>query len=424
MFNIDQKLSAEDMIVKARVQLGRSQPFFGYLVMSLNLIEKPEKEVPTMGVDCNGNLYYNPEFVKQLTPAELEGVLCHEVMHCALQHLVRTEERNHQLANISQDIVINDTILDSNLTLPSSVFYPRNHELEVFGHKLLDIHKKCNEEIYDELYQAIKKQISLGNFKVGSGGMDIGDFIDNSGEGDKQFDNHIKGKEKAQKNDKGGGKDGELTEQDWQDRFTEAATYAKMQGHLPAGIERKLGKILGSEIDWRGMLYRFITNSIPYDFTWSRPNKKSRALGTYFPDVLKEKLELVVDCDTSGSIGEEELRTFMSEIVGIVKQFHNVELVVLFSDTKVYGPHKFMNPNPDEIIDLKPQGGGGTDHKMLYDWLDEHQPKTRLLINFTDGYTSFPEHDHGYHTIWVLAGDYHSDKEHFPFGDVVEIPRR
>jgi len=417
MFNMESTLDAEDKIIKARVTLGREQPFFGYLVMSLNLVK--DKNLPTMAVDANGNLYYNPDFVDKLSQNELEGVVCHEVMHCALQHLHRTEERNHQLANIAQDTVINDTILESNLTLPQNVIYPQGHEVKLFGSKIKDIHKKCNEEIYDELYQKIKKQISDGKVGTGGsgGGMSIDDFLDGHKDTKKQFDKHIRGKGKKNNGNK-------MTEQDWQDRFTEAATYAKLQGNVPAGIERRLGKILGSEIDWKGMLYRFITNAIPYDFTWARPNKRSRALGTYFPDVVKEKLDLVVDVDTSGSIGQEELVTFMSEIVSIVKQFHNVELNVLFSDTEVYGPHKFQNPNPEEICDLKPTGGGGTDHIMLYDWLDENMPQTKILINFTDGYTSFPEHDHGYPTIWVIAGDWHCGKEHIPWGDIVEIPRK
>jgi len=420
MFQTSDMLSAEDKIVKARVMLGRSQPFFGYLVMSLDLKKADPKEVPTMGVNPKGTLFFNEEWVNSLSQDQIEGVLCHEVMHCALQHFTRNEERNKMLANIAQDIVINDMIVESGLELPSGDCVPNNHIAQIWEAEILDVHKKCNEEVYDELYQYIKKQIAQGNYGKGGSGFGIDNFIRKEGDGGR-FDEHMRDDKTGNGN---GSVDDDNLEQEWQDRFTEAATYAKMQGNIPAGIERKLGKILGSEIDWRGMLYRYITNAIPYDFTWARPNKRSRALGTYWPDVLKEKLELVVDCDTSGSIGQDELKMFMSEIVGIVKQFHNVELTVLFSDTKVYGPHKFMNPNPDEIADLRPQGGGGTDHCMLYDWLDEHIPRTKLLINFTDGYTSFPENDHGYHTIWVLAGDYHSGEENFPFGEVVEIPRR
>ena len=43
---------------------------------------------PTMATDGR-RLAYNPAFVEKLTATELEGVLAHEVMHCALAHHCR-----------------------------------------------------------------------------------------------------------------------------------------------------------------------------------------------------------------------------------------------------------------------------------------------------------------------------------------------
>ena len=39
-------------------------------------------------------IVYNPAFVDELKPAELEGTLAHEVMHCALGHQCRRGERD------------------------------------------------------------------------------------------------------------------------------------------------------------------------------------------------------------------------------------------------------------------------------------------------------------------------------------------
>jgi hypothetical protein len=52
----DTDTSAKDKLITARVRLQKSQPFFSYLAMGLNLIET--KRVPTAGVDADGNLYY------------------------------------------------------------------------------------------------------------------------------------------------------------------------------------------------------------------------------------------------------------------------------------------------------------------------------------------------------------------------------
>jgi predicted metal-dependent peptidase len=415
--SIGGNLNAEDRIIKARVKLGKREPFFGYLVMSLQLHKKDENEVPTMGVDGNGNLYYNPKFVDKLNDEELKGILCHEVMHCALDHMGRKSERHHKLWNIANDIIINDTILESNLTLPPDVFYPEHHELEVFGHNVTEIHEKSSEEIYDELYQHIKKEIAEGNVSQGDGGFDVSDFIDGPGKNDakKQFDEHIKSEDSKPNESE--------PDIDWEQRFTDAATHAKMQGSVPAGIERMLGDMFDTKMNWRNMLYKYITNQLPFDFTWSKPHKKSRALGIYLPDVTKESIDIVVDIDTSGSISEDELQMFLSEVLGIIGSFQNVNLTILWSDCDVYGPYTFQNPQPEDVMDLKPEGGGGTDHIVVYDFIQDNLPQTKLLINFTDGYTSFPDDDRGINTIWVVAGNWHCEEEQFPFGEVVTIPR-
>ena len=48
-------------------------------------------------------IVYNPAFVEKLSPAELEGVLAHEIMHCALAHHCRRGERDTQLWNQATD---------------------------------------------------------------------------------------------------------------------------------------------------------------------------------------------------------------------------------------------------------------------------------------------------------------------------------
>ena len=61
-------------LTKARVQLILSQAFFGTLCLRLKLIPG---NLPTMATD-GVRIIYNPAFVDQLTPAELEGTLAHE----------------------------------------------------------------------------------------------------------------------------------------------------------------------------------------------------------------------------------------------------------------------------------------------------------------------------------------------------------
>ena len=91
----------------------QSQPFFGHLVQHLNLIET--EKIPTAGVDERNNLYYNPDFINDLTDEEGKGVMAHEVMHLALECFDRLGERDKNRWNIAQDIIINHILVQNGL---------------------------------------------------------------------------------------------------------------------------------------------------------------------------------------------------------------------------------------------------------------------------------------------------------------------
>jgi len=63
-------------------------------------------------------IVYNPALVEKLTPAELEGVLAHEVMHLALSHHCRRGERDAQLWNQATDYAVNPILINNGITLP------------------------------------------------------------------------------------------------------------------------------------------------------------------------------------------------------------------------------------------------------------------------------------------------------------------
>jgi len=99
-----------ERIVKARYELIREQPFFGYLVLNLKIInDDKEKKLPmdTMGVNLRGDLRYRDNFVNQLNDDELKTVLAHEVLHCFKKEgtLINGENRQIDKMKISNKIV-------------------------------------------------------------------------------------------------------------------------------------------------------------------------------------------------------------------------------------------------------------------------------------------------------------------------------
>jgi hypothetical protein len=107
--------STERKLTRARTQLLLNQPFFGTVCLRLKLMPGA---VPTMATDgCR--IVYDSAFVEDLKPAELEAVLAHEVMHCALGHHCRRGERDPALWNQAADLAINPILVSNGFTLPA-----------------------------------------------------------------------------------------------------------------------------------------------------------------------------------------------------------------------------------------------------------------------------------------------------------------
>src|SRR6476646_6735176 len=105
----------ERKLTRARTQLLLNQPFFGTLCLRLKLVPG---ELPTMATDGR-RIVYDPAFVDELTPAELEAVLAHEVLHCALGHHCRRGARDPRLWNEAADLAINPILIGNGFTLPA-----------------------------------------------------------------------------------------------------------------------------------------------------------------------------------------------------------------------------------------------------------------------------------------------------------------
>lgn len=259
-------MDAKDELIKARVQMQNESPFFSYLVMHLRMIEDKANSlgggfgVPTCGVDAYGNLYYNSDFIKKLSQAQIKGVLCHEILHLAFEHIVRESGREHSIWNIAIDLVSNEILIANKFELPEGCLIPRDHSFNIGTKVITDIDKKLAEEVYNELMSMVKK-------------VNV-DVISEMNKG--QFDNHIFGKGSCKGDDGDDNKKGNSTSDkgiggkppDWKKVLAEAATIAKQRGNIPAGMERLIGELLNPKVSWKEMLYKYITREIPHDYTY------------------------------------------------------------------------------------------------------------------------------------------------------------
>ena len=161
-----------------------------------------------------------------------------------------------------------------------------------------------------------------------------------------------------------------------------------------------IGTLLEPKINWKALLYRYITNEIPHDISYSFPHKRSESVGVYLPHTVKENVEIAVSIDSSGSIGIEELNEFLSEIMGISRSFANLNMTVIVCDAKVHDVYDIRNGFDPK--DIKIHGGGGTDALPIVRWLEENKPYTKLWIYLTDGYTQL-DGVNPFKSLWVIS---------------------
>lgn len=90
-----------------------TMPFYAEFMTFMNQFESTN--LPTMGVNVNRNgmnLYWNRKFIDDLLSPELMFVMIHECFHLLFDHTKRSIFYNKELANITQDMIINSIIVD------------------------------------------------------------------------------------------------------------------------------------------------------------------------------------------------------------------------------------------------------------------------------------------------------------------------
>jgi predicted metal-dependent peptidase len=206
-----------------------------------------------------------------------------------------------------------------------------------------------------------------------------GDPSNGSGGGEYQFDEH---------DFNGDMTDEEMKEMDAKiDRAIREG--AILAGRLGVDIPRAVTEMLEPQVDWRREFADFVSSTCKGkdEYTWRRFNRRMLPNDMYLPTVENETIgEIVVGIDTSGSIDQEQLNEFASELVSIAEAVQPEAIRVLWWDTKVHGEQLFTE-NYEQIGSLlKPLGGGGTKVSCVSEYINKKKLKAECVVVFTDGY--------------------------------------
>jgi len=372
-----------------------------FKVLTIENGKEVEKEIPTMATD-GLSILIDPRWIEGKTVEEIRGVLIHEAWHIIAKHHIRFAElcsNKHEFAleiwNIAADLTIDPVLHKAGLL--------NNPNLEKivksFNIRLSEVEGKTAEEIYELLLQRNNiKQILVASEKMNQHGM-------------------------VKPYPKKGNGDLKKASQQVDMMVSQAYAASKMQGSVPAEVERLMDRLRRARLPWREILARFITTTVKDDYSWKLPNKKWIQQGFYLPSLYSQEVgKIVFLADTSGSQGKKEITECASEIMGILSMFPKLELLIIYVDSHVAG-HEVITQN-DVPLNLHPKGGGGTDYKPGFEWLQEQGIEPLCVIYYTDGYCdSFPREIPDYPVLWILGSTTSNDETNWktPFGEVIKI---
>ncbi|MBT3276565.1 VWA-like domain-containing protein [Candidatus Thioglobus sp.] len=405
----------EAKLTKARTQLILDKPFLGNLVLRLPL-KAAGSWCQTSATDAK-SFYYNPSFINKLDNHQVKFVLIHEALHCALTHFARRKNRDKHKWDLACDFAINPLLVKEGFRPPLDV----------------PIFSKYESMIAEEIYPMIDDSIDTEP-------MDQHLYDDNPKEDANESDGGMREDALDGEKDNSTGKDGsskqssvgthsdDLAEQpepltpdemqslasQWQKNLASSAQLAQQAGKLDGEFAKLIDFFLQPQLSWQSLLAQYMSSLARDDFSYARASRRSG--DAILPSLRSSQIDMTVAIDTSGSISQDEIDEFVSEI-NAIKSNMRASITLIACDEKV-------NPNLiwrfeawDELQFPASLGGGkGTNFNPVFDYLDQQDSASSVLIYFTDAKGKFPEFEPNYPVMWLVKG-----KESIPWGSRIQL---
>lgn len=430
------KAEIETKLGAARTRLILERPFIGALVLHLPMVPADPSWCETVAGDPKA-IYYNPDFIARLTLAETQFMLAHEALHCALCHFARRAHRVKKRWDVACDYAVNQLLTDEGLKPPAGALinpvYRGLTAEEIYpliaqntGEKTLDLHAfDCDSGG------------AWGPAKGGNRGFDPDRSISHSA-GDKGARPGDTGNELARESalaSTGGGagekrrqapamspmpaphlaaSEHEELAQQWKSRLASAAEQAARAGRLGESWLRALDHLIQPQLPWRVLLARYLMNVARDDYSFQRLSRREGE--AILPSLHSGQVNVVIALDTSGSIGNEEMREFVSEVDALKGQIR-ARITLHACDEKLdpRGPWIFESWEP-VTLPQKLAGGGGTRFAPVFEWIEREGIRPDLLLYFTDAEGEFPAHEPAYPVVWLVKG-----RAPMPWGERVQL---
>ncbi|WP_246153838.1 vWA domain-containing protein [Sulfurimonas indica] len=375
-------MNTTDKISQAKAKLLVDYPYFGTLASRLELVVNDDIEsFKSSGV----KLEYREEYLRELELSEVEFILANGAMHSVLAHDMRKNNRSGWLWQMATDIAINDMLLQNGLDMPYGAQY-RKRFAGMYA-----------EEIYAQLKDDILREDENLEYEA-----DDADDIERK-------DEQNKSQERTQE---------QLEEEILSEQLLAEEAISLLEskikmGEAPEAIERFFDLGAFSKVDWREVLREAIDRYFRDDYVVMPPSKKLLYKGIYLPSNTSQTFRLVIAIDSSSSVDEALLNLFLSEVSFIMEQVQNYVIDIIVCDDTIHSHNIFYS---GEALDVQLKGGGGTDFRPLFEFVEANFDDLKLLLYFTDLEGNFPKEVPNYSVKWIT-----SKERETPFGELIVL---
>ncbi len=187
----------------------------------------------------------------------------------------------------------------------------------------------------------------------------------------------------------------------------------KMHGTIPGEFSELIEKLREKKpevFNWKAYFRRLLGSIYDVNIRSTRRKVSKRFEGAAGIQ-HKKKVSILVAIDTSGSVSQQELQEFFSEIDYVYKA--GARVTILQCDTRINAIEEYDGKNIPEI-----KGRGGTEFDPPVDYYVKHKKEYASLIYFTDGEATLPRKNPS-GMVWVISSHgYHQD---YP-GKTIYIP--
>lgn len=339
--------------------------FYGSLLSSLDHKWDNSCETAYMDGKC---IAWKPNWFASLQPTQRIAVMQHELEHIIRLHMVRQGNRDPQIWNQACDHAINLALIKEGYdiaTIPGGLADPRFTD-------------KTEEQIYEILLSEQQKNTSNTPAPAPWG-------------------------------DPNGDMKPALSEEDIQEVVSKvimATQVASMAaGDVPGTTKQYLEAFLKPVVNWKNQFQQFFTDLLEEEHTWARPNRRHLHTGMYLPSRYLDEgrlAHLMYCLDVSGSVTDEQIIRFNSEVKYVHDTFKPKKLTLVQFDSKIQ--KETVIEEGDDFHGIEVVGRGGTNLEPVRKKIMKDRPTAAVI--FSDLYCSpMKELDIPIPTIWVVIGN-------------------